>query len=155
MTQSKNVKTWQGGNLAWCQMGYLSPYSTIVQSRWVQQLFIMYQWANTMGKQIAPERLAVYCGFYAYPHRNGPSPMLNMDARHTTRHRGWCGGASNVFMGHFDIVQYLCTYTKWYTQYYVRSPTYTSEKKARKFEHVWKYIHGILVQQFQFRFISV
>ena len=50
--------------------------------------YVQYEWANTMGRLIAPERLALYCGRYAYPHNNEPSPVLKLDAQHTDRHRG-------------------------------------------------------------------
>ena len=152
MTQSKNVKTWQGGKSGMVSDGIsLTRFNHCPEQMSAANLYyVQYEWANTMGKLIAPERLAMYCGFYAYPHRNGPSPVLNMDAQHTARHRGWCGGASNVFLGQLDMVEYLCTYTKWCTQYYVWSPTNTCETSTRKFEHVWKYIHGTLVHKFQF-----
>ena len=105
-------------------------------------------WANRLHQRGLP----CIAGFYAESNRNGPSPLLIMDARHTNRHRGWCGGGINVIMGHLYMLKYLCTYPQWCKTNYVWIPNNTCERRNWKLEHDWKYILWTLVPNFQFRF---
>ena len=75
-------------NPASSQMGYLSPMNLSSNNECSKALLCTIGAANTMGRLIAQERLALYCGCYAYPHKNEPSPVLKLDAPHTDRHRG-------------------------------------------------------------------